>query len=315
VALCTHNGAPYIREQLSSVLAQSAPVAELVVSDDASTDDTAAIVADALDGAAVDFVMLRNEPAVGVTRNFEGAVAATSGALIALCDQDDVWHTDKIRILRDALDASGALLTHSDADLVDEHGDPIGRTLFQWLEVSPNDLAAEQTADGFAVLLRRNLITGATVLFRRELLDVALPFPDEWVHDEWLAIIAAATGRIVAVEQPSIDYRQHGSNQIGVVEPGLRYKVARVLDTDGERNRVLAQKFRILAQRLDELDVPVRMRELARRKADFELRRSQFPPSRWRRLVPVVRELRAGGYAEFASRRRADAIRDLLRRP
>ncbi|MEY9951158.1 glycosyltransferase family 2 protein [Leifsonia sp. EB34] len=314
MALCTHNGARFVREQLTSVLAQSAPVAEIVVSDDASTDDTEAIVAEALEGCAAEVRVLRNEPAVGVTRNFEGAVKRTSGGLIALCDQDDVWHADKIRSAIDALDASGALLAHSDANLVDERGAPLGRTLFQWLEVSPEELAQEQTADGFAVLLRRNLVTGATVVFRRELLDAALPFPDEWVHDEWLAIVAAATGRVVAVERPTIDYRQHGSNQIGIAEPDLRHKISRVLNTDSDRNRVLARKFRILAERLDGLDVPARMRELAHRKAEFELRRSRLPASRFRRLVPVLRELRSGTYGEFASRRRADALRDVLRR-
>ncbi len=315
MALCTHNGARFVREQLDSILAQSRPVTEIVVSDDASTDDTATLVADALDGRSTPVTMLRNDPAVGVTRNFEGAVRATTGELIALCDQDDVWHADKINSIVGALDASGALLAHTDANLVDERGASLDRTLFQWLEVSAEDLAGEQTAEGFAVLLRRNLVTGATVVFRRELLDVALPFPDEWVHDEWLAIIAAATGRIVAIERPTIDYRQHGSNQIGIAEPDLRHKIARVLDTDGERNRILASKFRTLAERLDVLDVPTWMREAAHRKAEFELRRSQLPSSRWRRLAPVLRELRAGGYGEFASRRRADALRDVLRRP
>lgn len=285
------------------------------MSDDASTDGTTTIVAATLDGAAVGVQLLRNDPAVGVTRNFGSAVAAAGGALIALCDQDDVWHADKIRWLRDAIDATDALLVHSDADLVDEEGVAIGRTLFQWLEVSPEDLAAEQSADGFAVLLRRNLVTGATVLFRRELLEVALPFPDEWVHDEWLAIIAAATGRVAVVDRSTIDYRQHGANQIGIAEPDLRHKISRVLGTDSERNRILARKFQILADRLDELDVSERLRELARRKAAFELRRSRLPAARWRRILPVLRELRAGGYSEFASRRRADALRDLLRRP
>jgi glycosyltransferase involved in cell wall biosynthesis len=286
-----------------------------VVSDDASKDDTVTIVADELDRNVAGVRILRNDPAVGVTRNFEGAVAATNGRVIALCDQDDVWHPDKIQTMREALDDSGALLAHSDADLVDEQGRALERTLFQWLEVSSDDLAREQTADGFSVLLRRNLVTGATVVFRRELLDVALPFPDEWVHDEWLAIIAAATGRVVVVDRPTIDYRQHGSNQIGIAEPGLRYKISRVLGTDGERNRVLVRKFQVLADRLDALDAPVWMRQLARRKAAFELRRSQLPASRWRRLWPVLRELSTGDYGRFASRRRADALRDLLRRP
>ena len=79
----------------------------------------------------------------------------------------------------------------------------------------------------FDVFLRRNLVTGATTVLRRSLLAHAAPFPVEWLHDEWLAIIAAAIGRVDVLEDELIDYRQHESNQIGAQRDTFVRKVRR----------------------------------------------------------------------------------------
>ena len=66
--------------------------------------------------------------------------------------------------------------------------------------------------------------------FRSGLLSRALPFPGKGVHDEWLALVAAATGRIQAIPEPLILYRQHGANQIGAVKLSLRERLRRARD-------------------------------------------------------------------------------------
>jgi glycosyltransferase involved in cell wall biosynthesis len=318
VALCTYNGARYVVEQLNSILGQTSLPAEIVVSDDDSVDDTVREVERIVSSAppALSVAVLRNAPGLGVVGNFERAVTATTGELIALSDQDDVWHADKLSTVLDLLAERPEVdLVHSDARLVDGEGRPLGATLFDYLEVSAADLAAEQSDQGFGVLLRRNLATGATVVFRRRLLDSALPFPSEWVHDEWLAVIAAATGRVGAIATPTVDYRLHGSNEIGVHAPTLRRKIEQVLNADGERNRVLAAKFAVLAERLRHLDVPESTVRLAERKAAFESARATLPAARIRRIPAIFRAARAGSYSRFASQGRMDIVRDLLRRP
>ncbi len=73
-----------------------------------------------------------------------------------------------------------------------------------------------------ASLLLINTVTGAASLFRRELLDVALPFPDvpgKPFHDHWLACIALALGEIAFIDRPLHDYVQHGDNVVGRHEP------------------------------------------------------------------------------------------------
>ncbi|MCU1420501.1 MAG: glycosyltransferase family 2 protein, partial [Microbacteriaceae bacterium] len=85
IALCTFNGERYLPQQLASILAQSPLPQELVVSDDASSDGSVDIVIRALEGSPVSLVLLRNATPLGVSANFEQAIRATSGDLVALC--------------------------------------------------------------------------------------------------------------------------------------------------------------------------------------------------------------------------------------
>ena len=90
-----------------------------------------------------------------------------------------------------------------------------------------------------AALLRRNLVTGATVVVRRDAATAALPVPEGWIHDEWIAVTCALGGGVRLLPEPTIDYRQHGANQIGVRRLTLRQKVARLLEDDSEHREVL----------------------------------------------------------------------------
>ncbi|MBF0673468.1 MAG: glycosyltransferase family 2 protein [Salinibacterium sp.] len=316
VALCTHNGAAYIEEQLRSILSQSAAVNQLVVSDDASSDDTLATVERVWREAAptaAELVVLRNETPLGVSANFAQALRACTSDIIMLSDQDDIWREDRVAAaLRTHTSEPEALLVHSDARLVDAKGTDLGVTLFQALEVGARDLAQERTSEAFSFLLRRNIVTGATASVRRELLEAALPVPEDWVHDEWLALVAAARGRLDHIADTLIDYRQHGANQIGVSAPTLGYKVRRMLEPRGERNRTLARRSAALATRLDELDAEAALVQQAQAKHAFEQARALLPDSRIRRVPFILRLARSGGYERFASQGRLDIVRDLL---
>jgi glycosyltransferase involved in cell wall biosynthesis len=319
VALCTYNGADYVEEQVASILDQSRAPDELVVSDDGSSDGTLDVVAATVEAAASrgvspEVVVLAGATPSGVTANFERAVAKTTRSLIALSDQDDVWHPGRLDRLSARFDDAGLTFLHTDARLVDDAGAPLGSTLFESLELSDDELRLEEEGRAFEALLRRNLATGATVVFRRELLEHARPFPPEWVHDEWLAVIAAATGRVGVVREATIDYRQHGRNQIGVTDPTLGYKIRRVLEPRGDRNTRLARQFAVLAERLGALGdaVPAAYQAAAREKARFEAIRAGMPAARIRRIGTVIALARRGLYGRYASRGRTDIIRDLL---
>jgi glycosyltransferase involved in cell wall biosynthesis len=316
VALCTYNGARFVERQLRSIFAQDLPPAEVIVSDDGSTDDTIArvraVFAEHRD-SAVALRLIEGDRPLGVTRNFERAVSACTGDLIALSDQDDVWHHDRLSAVVPLFEADPTLLvSHGDARLVDERGEPLGVGLLEALTVGVQEHADIRAGRAFSVYVRRNLATGATMLFRRSLLDVALPFPGEWVHDEWLAIIASASGTITLIDDALIDYRQHGENQIGVKKPTLGYRIRRMLAPRGDRYTALSARAEVLSARLATLVVAPELLQLARDKARFERLRAGYPAARPRRLLPVFREYRAGSYARLSSQGNVDVLRDLL---
>src|SRR5947208_14214106 len=98
VAMCTYNGERFLKEQLESLAAQTRQPDELVVCDDRSTDSTPHIV-EAFARAAPFPVRLEvNDRCLGSTKNFEHAILRCTGALIALSDQDDVWHPEKLAL-------------------------------------------------------------------------------------------------------------------------------------------------------------------------------------------------------------------------
>lgn len=315
VAMATYNGERFVEEQLQSILDQTLPPLEVVVSDDGSTDDTLEVirrVAAAHPGPTV-VRILDDAGHLGVSGNFARAVEATTGEYIALSDQDDRWHPARVARAVAAFDADAELLLlHADADLVDTEGAPLGVTLLGSLGLSRQEHAEIDAGRGFAAYIRRNLATGATVTFRRTLLRSALPFPAEWVHDEWLAAIAAAVGTTRLDPAPVIDYRQHGGNEIGVTAPTLRYRIGRMLEPRGDRYRELAERSALLVDRLETLGAPREWRDLAAEKARFEAVRATYPEVPLFRLPAVLRELRRGSYSRLSSQGTLDVARDLL---
>lgn len=316
VALCTYNGAGYIREQLESILAQSVRPDQLVVADDGSTDgtlDVARPVLDAAVAAGVSVVVLPGAGRLGVSKNFERALERVDGDVVFLSDQDDRWHLDHVSDLLTTLAAGGARLAHADARLIDDTGRPLDGGLFRSLVLTPTERAAMEAGEYLAVLVRRNVVTGATVAFDARLLVDALPIGDGWVHDEWLAMVAALTGRVALSEHPTIDYRQHASNAIGAGQRSVRAIASRVLGRRDDRTRLLALRMQVLIRRMSERgDIAPCALELLERKREMEEWRSKLPLRRLRRVRPVLRRARAGDYRRYCSRGDGDILRDIL---
>jgi len=320
VALCTRNGARFLPDQVRSICTQDPPPRQIVVSDDGSTDGSVDVVRSTLGecraAQTIELVVFENNPPLGVTRNFEQAVRACTQPLVALCDHDDVWHAGRLARMAAQFEARPELLLlHTDARLVDAQGQPLGSTLFHALEVQPTELNAIANGHAFDVLLRRNLVTGATTMFRRSLLDVALPFPPEWVHDEWLGAIAAATGVMDVMPEPLIDYRQHASNQIGARRLSMGEKIARAFAPRGDKHLGRARRAQALFERLQQLGdrVPATYVQAQREKVAHQRFRADLPTPRWARLAPIVAEALRGRYGRFGRAGNA-IVQDLFER-
>ena len=131
-----------------------------------------------------------------------------SADFVALADQDDDWHWNKLATLLAAFDKQTSLV-YSDMRLVTAAGDCLSQTYWTTRQNNYTDLAA---------LALVNTVTGAASMFRRDLLSHVLPFPDrpgDQYHDHWIALVATALGSIRYVDRPLYDYVQHSSNVIG----------------------------------------------------------------------------------------------------
>jgi hypothetical protein len=184
-----------------------------LVSDDASRPEHVEHIRTVL-GDDSRFAFSRSDERLGLYRNFERAMGMVpaEAPLVALCDQDDRWHPDKLATLRAALD--DAVLVFSDQRLVDADGRVLHDTLWRGRRVNATNLVSELVA---------NTVTGAATLFRRELADLALPFPDSpgfQFHDHWLGVVAMAAGDVAYVERPLYDYVQHAGAVFGDVTRG-----------------------------------------------------------------------------------------------
>jgi len=212
IAMCTYNGAAFVREQLDSFARQTRLPAELIICDDRSTDTTVDIVQGFAQSAPFPVRVEVNDENLGVARNFGKATQLCTGDLIALSDQDDIWREDKLDVLVRAFEGDPALtLVFTDADLVDQDLRPMGKRLSDTGPVLDAGDRLSNEDEAFEFLMRRNVATGATMAFRAGLRGVILPIPPDLLtyHDAWIVGLAVATGKVRVLTEPLIQYRQH----------------------------------------------------------------------------------------------------------
>ncbi len=194
------------RRQLQSIRDQTNVDLRCVVGSDGDGGRTRAMVRAIVDDDPR-FEVIEWPDNVGFYLNFERLLAAVPRAAswVALSDQDDIWHSDKLERLLPHL-AEFALVS-GQARIVSW---PSGNVVL--------DRTGRRVV-GFDDLLLENQITGSMAVFRRELLDLALPFPRYPVvtqlHDHWLGLCAAASGGYTVLDDVVQDYTQHGGNAVG----------------------------------------------------------------------------------------------------
>jgi|TARA_B110000208_G_scaffold171887_1_gene214475 glycosyltransferase involved in cell wall biosynthesis len=228
IVLSIYNGEKYLVEQIDSLLRQTYKNLVIVIRDDGSNDKSFAIVEKYASMHPKRFHLLAlDNKNKGASSGFEFlmeyvlANKTTLGlekAYLMFCDQDDVWFDNKVEIQMDAmLRAEDAgrncpVLIHSDLLVVSSEKNVIAKSfvVFQGLEIKRNT---------FPNLIISNLITGCTTLINEALAVKALPISDKAImHDWWLAIVAAAFGKVIFLDMPLIYYRQHENNTIGAKE-------------------------------------------------------------------------------------------------
>jgi len=220
ILLGTYNGARFIGEQLRSIQAQTVSNWNLLVRDDGSQDGTLEVVADVARHDERIRCVGDGHGRLGIVGNFGELmrIAHAEGAdYIFFSDQDDVWVSNKIAdqltYLKEMESRHGQkipVLVYSDLEVVSEQLERIHPSFMCYQGL------IHESHDPLRVLLTQNFVTGCATAINCPLLELAIPLPaDVIMHDWWLALCAAACGRIGHLPNPTLRYRQHDSNQIG----------------------------------------------------------------------------------------------------
>ena len=231
ILLATCNGAAYLSALLDSLLAQTHGNWRLVIRDDGSTDGTLRIIDRYLANHPDRVGILRDKgETLGPCGNFARLLDHSRADYTMFCDQDDVWLPEKIELtmarMREMESLYGEdtpIMVHTDLRVVDSNLKPLSDSLWRYQATDPDATALNR-------LLVQNVATGCTVMINRALRELALPIPVEArMHDWWLALTAAAFGRIGHVAQPTVLYRQHGRNDSGAAPMGAVAALGKLL--------------------------------------------------------------------------------------
>ena len=233
IVMATYNGEKYLREQVDSLLAQSYPTLEFIFVDDASSDSSVKILQEyALSDTRIRLVT--NPENQGLLATFETAIRAAKGEMIALSDQDDVWMPDKIRLLAGAIGSHSMI--YADSALTDAAGIVTGK-------FSDRNYLWDYPTGLHYVFGTKAM--GHAMLFKREIIDIALPFPDFVGHDFILGFAAAALHGVSYFPATLVNYRQHSSNTMGAdLSKGKKN-----YNTREERNARIVKRLNLLAER------------------------------------------------------------------
>lgn len=217
IVLSTRDGAAFLESQLTSLRDQTAADWRLYVRDDGSRDDTLAVLRGFAAREPRVKLVLADGRSLGAPASFgllmQHALEAGERHVF-LCDQDDVWMTDKCERMLAAMRRSearageaGPVLVHSDLRVVDDSLAQLHPS-FAVQHGFPRSREAPR-------LLLANTVTGCAALANAALLRCALPMPAVAMHDWWLAQCAAAFGEIAYLDEPTVLYRQHARNLVG----------------------------------------------------------------------------------------------------
>jgi glycosyltransferase involved in cell wall biosynthesis len=219
IICAVHNGAAYLDDLFASLQRQTVTEWRCWVRDDGSTDASADRVAAWAAREPRITLLHRGAPALGAAGAFGWLLERLPRDADVVCcaDHDDVWLPERIERSRSALRAAeaaepGPILVHTDLEVVDATLRPLHPSFWRAAALAVEPATVRRIAVD-------NVVTGSTITMNRALVELlGAPAPDTVVHqDAWFALAAAAFGRIVALPEVTVRYRQHGSNAVGAL--------------------------------------------------------------------------------------------------
>jgi glycosyltransferase involved in cell wall biosynthesis len=245
VVMATFNGSRFIGAQLASLAHQRELPAELIISDDCSSDDTISIAKEFANISPFPVRIVINETRKGYRKNFIDATALCSSELIAFCDQDDIWHADKLFCITHTFSADkDIILVYHNARVVDLHGAFVRRLLPHeppTFICQPLSLGPLEYALGFTQVFRRSLLD----FLQLNSYSMDQNCPDVTLaHDQWFFFLASVFGKIAYLERDLVEYRQHDMNVFGAppVEGAIKRSVIENISLRLEHHKDFARR-------------------------------------------------------------------------
>ena len=219
IIMGTYNGERYIQEQIDSILKNTWTSWRLWICDDGSTDRTEQVVKDYVKSYPDKIFWKPNEKNKGAAINFLDGARKASGDYVMFCDQDDYWLPSKIEdtlnCMKQAERQFGKntpLTVFTDATVVNESLKIMQKSFHKSSNLDTAKLDLPH-------MLMENKMMGCTMLLNQALLKKMYKFPRKVrMHDWWAGIVAAAYGKIIYLNKPTLLYRQHTSNVVGSTE-------------------------------------------------------------------------------------------------
>ena len=255
ILLSTYNGTMYLKSQLNSLLLQTCKDFEIIIRDDKSNNTTIEIL------KSYDIKLLESKENLGAKQSFakllEYALQNSDSNYFMFCDQDDVWHDNKVEKtlikIQEMEKKFGdiPLLVHTNLEVTNESLHTINDSFMNFQKINP-------MKNQFNSLLMQNTITGCTIMINRKLAQKCLPTPEGAImHDWWIGLVASYFGTIGYIDEATIKYRQHTSNTIGAKEFGYWEIIKKGFDIyyKIKIDANISQAKAFLEQYKDELDV------------------------------------------------------------
>ncbi len=217
ILLAAYNGGAYIRPMIESILNQDQDGWKLILSDDGN--GTVQILQEYADRYPDKIVHYASGQRFGSAQKHFMHLLRAFGQdtpYCMFCDQDDVWHPDKVRktlelMKKTETDPDEPVMVHTDLRVVDGTLVEISPSFVAFSGIRGENLALNQ-------LLVQNVVTGCTMMINRSLAKLAdrdIPGDVMLMHDWWLALLASCCGKAAFLPEATIDYRQHGNNTVG----------------------------------------------------------------------------------------------------
>lgn len=217
IAMATYNGMKYIQEQLDSIRLQNMKADELIITDDASTDGTYEYIKKYIEQYELaGWRIERNVERIGYICNFNKALSMCSGDIVFTCDQDDIWHRDKIEILSRLMDGNKEIkVAASSLEFIDADGKKITKEYipYNMVQVRENELKKIE----FLKILEKNFFPGCTMAMRKEIVNKYCSHHNKDIPHDWLILmLGAEENGLYWYNSKLISYRIHGNNTAGL---------------------------------------------------------------------------------------------------